>query len=360
VLARLRTAPRLLTALCAAALVSNALIVVTGAAVRLTSSGLGCPTWPRCTDESYVTTPEYGIHGYVEFGNRLLGLVVVLVAAACLALALAQRPGRRSLRWLSAGLVAGIGAQVVLGGITVRMALNPWTVAPHFLLSMALLYVAYALWNRSREGDGPRTWVVSTPVRALVRTVTGVAATVLVLGTVVTGSGPHAGDAAAARTGFDPEAVSQVHADAVFLLVGMTFATWLALRAATAPAALRRAAGVLLAVELAQGVVGFVQYLTDLPPLVVGLHIAGACATWVAACGLLFALRVRGAAAAQEDAQAQEEAQAQEAAPTADATASANRSADPSAYSKNSDGSVSSTSSTIGSPAESGITSTRA
>ncbi|MBC8093221.1 MAG: COX15/CtaA family protein [Pseudonocardia sp.] len=276
-----------------AALVTNIGIVITGVAVRLTGSGLGCPTWPRCTDDSYVNTPEYGIHGLLEFGNRLLAFAVGLACLAALVAALVQRRRRRGVVLLAAAVFIGIPAQAVLGGITVLTGLNPWTVAGHFLLSIALIYLAYALWVRSREGDGPREWRAGAPVRWLVRGVVAVTAVVLVLGTVVTGSGPHAGDAAAARTGLDPEAMSQLHADSVFLLVGLTIGAWAALAANGAPAAVTRAAAVLLGIELSQGILGFVQYVTDLPVLLVGLHVAGACATWVAALVLLFRLRTR-------------------------------------------------------------------
>jgi cytochrome c oxidase assembly protein subunit 15 len=188
---------------------------------------------------------------------------------------------------------AGIVAQAALGGLTVHSGLDPWTVAPHFLISMGLIYTAYALWQRSREGDGPRRFLVPAPLVWLARTLLGVTALVLVVGTVVTGSGPHSGDASAGRTGFDPEMVSQLHADAVFLLLGLTVAAWLAFRAVGAPAAVTGAVAVLLGVELGQGVIGFVQYFTDLPVLLVGAHVLGACLVWIAAVRVLFAVRTR-------------------------------------------------------------------
>jgi len=282
----------LLPRLCLATLVGQTTIVVTGAAVRLTSSGLGCPTWPRCTEDSYVNTPEYGLHGYVEFGNRLLTVVLGAVVLATVLAAVTARPRRRSLVLLALAQLAGILAQGVVGGITVLTGLNPWTVAAHFLVSVVLIAGAYTLWVRSREGDGPPVPVVPPELRTLALVLTAVSAATLVLGTVVTGSGPHSGDAAAARTGFDPERVSQLHADAVFLLVGLTVAAWLAFRAVDAhgPA---RAALVLLGVELAQGTVGFVQYVTDLPVLLVGLHVLGACLVWIATLRVLLATRVR-------------------------------------------------------------------
>ena len=189
----------------------------------------------------------------------------------------------------------GIPAQAVLGGVTVLTGLNPWTVAAHFLLSMAIIAVTVALAWRAARPDGPARPVLGRELTWLVRAVVAVVALVLALGTVVTGSGPHAGDEAAARTGFDPETVSQLHADAVMLLVGLTVAAVLWLRAAGAPAEVRRAGAVLLGVELAQGLVGFVQYFTGLPVLLVGAHLIGACLVWIAAVRLLLATRTRAA-----------------------------------------------------------------
>ncbi len=272
----------------------NVVVLITGGAVRLTGSGLGCPTWPRCTDRSYVTTPEAGIHGYVEFGNRVLGVLVgVVVVAAFLATVFAAER-RRSLIVLSTLLGATIPAQAVLGGITVLTGLNPWTVAAHFLVSIGVLAIAYALWVRSGEGDGPAVPLLPPALRSLVRLLVGVCAAVLVIGTIVTGSGPHAGDTRAARTGLDPGMVAQLHADLVFGLIGLTVATWFALRATGAPAAVRRATAILIGVELGQGLIGFVQYFTHLPVILVGFHLAGAAVVWLAALALLFATRVRG------------------------------------------------------------------
>jgi cytochrome c oxidase assembly protein subunit 15 len=290
---QLRDAPRLVSALCLATLVSNAVIVVTGVAVRITGSGLGCPTWPKCTDDSYVNTPEFGIHGYIEFGNRMLTGVLSAVIGATIIAVLIQRRRRRPMLLLAGAQFLGVAAQAVVGGITVLTGLNPWTVSAHFLVSMVLIYAAYALWQRSREGDGPRRFLVPPPLVWLARAVAAAVAAVLVIGTIVTGSGPHAGDAKAPRTGFDPTMVSQLHADAVFLLLGLTIAAWLALRAVQAPPALVRAVAVLLGVELAQGAIGFVQYFTHLPAVLVALHVVGACAVWIAALRVLFAVRTR-------------------------------------------------------------------
>jgi cytochrome c oxidase assembly protein subunit 15 len=276
--------------LAVASVVANSAIVVTGGAVRLTDSGLGCPTWPSCTDESYTPTAAYAEHGVIEFGNRMLTFVLGLVALATLVAVLRLRPRRPALVPPATVAFLGIPAQAVLGGVTVLTGLNPWTVAGHFLLSMAIVAVAVTLaWRAARPADGPPRRLLGRDLTLLVRGVVAVTAAVLVLGTVVTGSGPHAGDVDAARTGFDPEAVSQLHADAVLLLLGLTVATVLALRAVGAAAPLRRAAVVLLGVELAQGLVGFVQYFTGLPVLLVGAHLLGAVLVWIAAVRLLLA-----------------------------------------------------------------------
>ncbi|MDP9239156.1 MAG: COX15/CtaA family protein [Actinomycetota bacterium] len=279
------------TRLCLSALVANMTIVLTGALVRLTGSGLGCPTWPKCTNSSYVNTPEYGLHGVIEFGNRSLTLVLSAVVAACIVVTMLQRPRRRDLVGLSWSLFAGIVGQAVLGGITVRTHLNPWTVAAHFLLSMALVAAAATLVVRARERAAPDGSPVPRYVRWLGLSVAPVTAAVLVLGTVVTGSGPHAGDESAARTGFDPATVSHIHAGAVMLLVALTIATVTGLRRSGAPRRVRRAAGVLLGLELAQGAVGYLQYFTGVPVVLVAVHVAGACLVWLAAVTLTLQLR---------------------------------------------------------------------
>jgi cytochrome c oxidase assembly protein subunit 15 len=253
--------------------IANGVIVVTGGAVRLTGSGLGCPTWPRCTDDSFVTTPELAGHGAIEFGNRLLTFVLTAVAIATVVAVF--RSVRHDLRPLAVLGLLGIPAQALLGGVTVLTGLNPWTVAAHFLVSMVLVAVATVLWLRSREPGVGRP-LLRRPFVLLVTGIAAVTAVVLAVGTVVTGSGPHSGDPEAGRTGLDPALVSQVHADVVFLLLGLTAALLVALYATDSPGRVRRAARDLLIVQLAQGVVGYVQYFTDLPIVLVLLHMLGA------------------------------------------------------------------------------------
>jgi cytochrome c oxidase assembly protein subunit 15 len=253
--------------------VANGAIVVTGGAVRLTGSGLGCPTWPRCTGSSIVPTPELAGHGVIEFTNRLL--TFALTAAAIATVVFVFRSVRRDLRRLAVLSLLGIPAQALLGGITVLTGLNPWTVAAHFLVSMVLVAVATTLWLRSRE-PGVGQPLLQRPFVLLVAGIAVVTAAVLFIGTVVTGSGPHSGDPKAGRTGFDPQLVSQLHADVVFLLVGLTVATLVALYATDSPDRIRRATRDLLIVQLAQGLVGYVQYFTNLPIALVLLHMLGA------------------------------------------------------------------------------------
>ncbi len=272
------------------ALVMNTVIVVTGGAVRLTASGLGCPTFPRCTDESLVVTPEMGVHGLIEFGNRLL--TFVLTAAVVAALVTAWRARSRQLVRLAALLLAGVVAQALLGGITVLTGLNPLTVMAHFLLSMVLIAIAVAAHERTSP---PEVRPSTPPVRRELvlggRVLLAVVAAVIFVGTVVTGTGPHSGDKQAAdRLPLDLTAVTQLHADLVFLLLGLTFGLLLALRVSDAPPRMFRRGVTLLGVALAQGAIGYVQYFTNLPVVLVGAHVLGACLVWIAALRFVLAL----------------------------------------------------------------------
>jgi cytochrome c oxidase assembly protein subunit 15 len=264
-----------------ATLVANIGIVLTGGAVRLTGSGLGCPTWPRCTEDSYVPHGELDYHSAIEFGNRTLTFVLTAVAVATLVAG--WRTGRRDVRTMVVVLFLGIPAQAVIGGITVRTDLNPWVVAFHLLVSLAIIGLAVRLLLSL---DAPLPRPHDDHVTTLAWVVFAAAWAVLYLGTVVTGSGPHAGDEDAVRNGLDPRTMSQLHADLVFLFVGLTVGLLLALLASGGRPRATRAVVILLVVELLQGVVGFVQYVTDLPVVLVGVHLFGAAlvsagATWV-------------------------------------------------------------------------------
>jgi cytochrome c oxidase assembly protein subunit 15 len=256
-----------------ASLLANVGIVLTGGAVRLTSSGLGCPTWPRCSGSSFTPHRALGYHSAIEFGNRTLTFVLAAVAVATLVGA--WQSHRRDLRALAVVMAVGIPAQAVIGGITVLTDLNPWIVSFHLLVSLAIINVAVLfLWRLDRPASahraGPR------PLTALAWATYAAAWVVLYLGTVVTGSGPHAGDLDAPRNGLDPLQLSQLHSDVVFLFVGLTFALVLTLHTVGSTAGQRRAAHLLLLVELAQGLVGFVQYFTHLPVVLVEIHLLGA------------------------------------------------------------------------------------
>ncbi len=275
-----------------AALVVNVGIVVTGGAVRLTASGLGCPTFPRCTDDSLVVTREMGAHGLVEFGNRLLTFALSAVVVA--AVVVAWRAGRRDLRRLALLLLLGIVAQALLGGVTVLTGLNPLTVMAHFLLSMLLVAVATLAYERSGGQPVPRRPLVPAALLRGGQALAVVTALLLVAGTVVTGTGPHSGDVNAThRLPFDLVEVTQLHADLVFLLVGLTVGVVVALRASPAPEALRRRATELLVVVVAQGTVGYLQYVTDLPVVLVMVHLLGAGLVWVAALRLVLGMTQR-------------------------------------------------------------------
>lgn len=264
------------------ALLALAFIIVTGGAVRLTGSGLGCPDWPTCDGGRIVAPLE--THAMVEFVNRTVtGLVSVAVIVAVLA-SLRRSPRRKDLVWLSLGLVGGVIGQIVLGGLTVLFDLAPPLVMGHFLLSIAILADALVLHWRAGQPDGAaRRPLVGPELRTLGRVVTAATALVILLGTVVTAAGPHAGDKDVPRLGVSVHRAAQLHGFAVVLLLALVVTSALMLRRAGAPRAVQRRAEVLLAVLVAQGAVGYVQYFTGVPVLLVGIHIAGAVAVWSAA-----------------------------------------------------------------------------
>jgi cytochrome c oxidase assembly protein subunit 15 len=272
-----------------ATLAANLLLIVTGGAVRLTGSGLGCPTWPRCTDSSFTPHGEIGPHQLVEFGNRTLTFVLVAVAVTTFVAArqAARQLGRPDLLRLAIVLALAIPAQAVLGGITVLTDLNPWVVSLHLVLSLAIVSVAVLFLHRL---DHPPRPAATGLVPALAWTTYAVTWLVLYAGTVVTGSGPHAGDASSPRNGLDPLQVSQFHADLVFLLIGLTVGMWFAQRMTGGDP---RPVTALAAVEVLQAAVGFVQYFAGLPVAVVMLHMLGAGLVVAAATWLLVAVLAR-------------------------------------------------------------------
>jgi cytochrome c oxidase assembly protein subunit 15 len=269
-----------------ATLVANCVLVVTGGAVRLTSSGLGCPTWPRCTDKGFTPHGSLSAHSAIEFGNRTLTFVLAAIAVATFLAA--WDSGRRDLRRIALVLGLGIPAQAVIGGITVLTDLNPWIVSFHLLCSLAIIGLS-VLFLRRLDGPGAASPAGATGTVAWLMFAAGWL--VLYLGTVVTGSGPHAGDADAPRNGLDPLQLSQLHADVVFLFVGLTIGVLFAVHATRGSAEAVRAARTLLAVEVAQGAIGFVQYFTDLPIVLVGFHMLGAALISAAMTWVLLAVR---------------------------------------------------------------------
>ena len=287
-------------------LVAQMAIIVTGAAVRLTGSGLGCPTWPECVEGSYIPTSrqEESWHKYVEFGNRLLTFVLVLLAIAAIFAALVdmrrrlKSGGNRRLPLLGLASIPIIGtvAQAVLGGITVLTGLHPTTVAAHFLVSMAIVAGCVELVVRSGDGgDHPVTLLVRREIRLLTWLLVVVVAVVVVLGVITTGSGPHSGDADAEhRFSFDPRTIAWLHADSVLFFLGLLVALLLAFHLTDVPQRVRRAGWILLVVALMQGAIGYLQYFTGLPILLVGMHVLGATCLWVAMLWVVGAERVRG------------------------------------------------------------------
>lgn len=255
-----------------ATLVVQVGIVGTGGLVRLTGSGLGCPTWPTCTDESLVATPEMGIHGVIEFGNRLLTFLLALIAIITFVLVLRMRRERRDLFWLALLVGLYIPLQAVIGGITVLTQLNPFVVGLHFLASVPLVALAAALVVRAYAAPGPRALAVPPWYAVVTHITTFVVLVTVVVGVLVTGSGPHAGDTAAARNGLDPEFMQHVHSWPAYA----TFALTLVLVAGawrTPPALrLRLWTLLLLAVEFAQIAVGLWQARTGLPIVLVNIH----------------------------------------------------------------------------------------
>jgi cytochrome c oxidase assembly protein subunit 15 len=255
-------------------------LVLTGGAVRITGSGLGCPTWPECTPGSYTPVPhqaEGQLHAWIEFGNRLLTFALVAVALAVLINVLYRQ--RRDLRSLALGQVLGILGQGILGGITVLTDLHPLPVAGHLLLSIILIAGAASLYSRREYSARPRTDLDKLTKRVSVLHI-GLTFVVIILGTIVTGSGPHAGDEKAQRFGFDIRTVSWLHADAVIALLGLTAAYYILVR--NDPQLLRRVQ-VFLVIALAQGAIGYIQYFTGIPEILVAAHLLGATLVWITA-----------------------------------------------------------------------------
>jgi len=296
----LAPSPATMRRIALAGIVASAGIIMTGAGVRLSESGLGCPDWPRCTATSIVasgTTGDPLIHRWVEFGNRLVTVAIFVVAILVCVAAWRYRPGgarRKDLVWLAAAQPLGILAQAVLGGIVVLTKLDPVWVSVHFLLSMALVAATVALYVRCAEGTGPARPLVAREVRLLALGAVGVLGLMLAAGTVVTGTGPLAGAGDIPRFHLPLSGVTQLHADIGWLLGGLVIALVLGLRLAGAPRQAVRLGWLLLGLIGAQGAIGYAQYFSGLPAGLVWLHVTGSVVIWVTALLLLFSLRDRG------------------------------------------------------------------
>jgi len=255
-------------------------IVLTGAAVRITGSGLGCPTWPECTYGSYTPVAgqaEGAFHAWIEFGNRLLTFLLLFAAVAVVIYAI--RKARRDLIWRALLQVLGILGQGVIGGITVLTDLNPLAVASHFILSIFLIAGAVSIVARGRS---PLISIRPTEVKVRVLASAQILLTfvVIVIGTLVTGSGPHAGDLDAPRLKLDERAITWLHADAVIALLGVSLA--LLVLSEISPETKRRVK-IFFAVTLTQGLIGYIQYVLGLPELLVIIHVLGSTLVWIAA-----------------------------------------------------------------------------
>jgi heme a synthase len=283
-----------------AGVVVSALIILTGAAVRLSQSGLGCPDWPACTANSVGAAGATGdtlIHRWIEFGNRLVTVAIFVVAIGVFIAACRFRPAgrrRRDLIWLAAAQPAAIVVQAALGGLVVVTNLNPALVSVHFLASAALVAATVGLYVRCQEGTGRPTPFVPRTVRLAAIGIVGTVALMMTAGTVVTGTGPLAGAADVPRYHLPLEGVTQLHADIGWLLAGLMVALLLGLRLTAAPPKAVRLGWLLLGLIGLQGVIGYTQYFTHLPAGLVWCHVTGSVSIWITALLLPYALRDRG------------------------------------------------------------------
>jgi len=271
-------APARLKAYAWASLASQILIVVTGGLVRLTGSGLGCPTWPKCTDESFVSVTEMGIHGLIEFGNRLLTFVLVVIAALTfVVIRRTSKSPRFGLTWPAVLLVLGIIAQALLGGVTVLTGLNSWVVGAHFLVSGVLISIASVLVWRVYS---PKHEPISYQAILMAWPIFVVGWVTVIVGVVVTGAGPHAGDANTPRNGLDLETWQHYHSWPAYLMTGMVLLAlvlvWRSVQSRKLKNPAVKSLGILLIVSILQGVLGIVQANMGVPALLAGVHMLGA------------------------------------------------------------------------------------
>jgi cytochrome c oxidase assembly protein subunit 15 len=302
----LAPSPAAMRRMALAGVLASVAIILTGAAVRLSQSGLGCPDWPQCTASSLAASGVHGdplIHRWVEFGNRLVTVAIFVVAVLVSVAAWQFRAGpdggrRRDLVWLAVAQPGAIVVQAVVGGIVVLTKLNPGWVSVHYLASAALVAATVALYVRCQEGTGPPRRLVRPEVRWLSVAVVGAVALMLAAGTVVTGTGPLAGAKNVPRYSLPLAGVTQLHADIGWLLGGLVIALVLALRLSSAPRRAVRLGWLLLVLVGSQGAIGYSQYFSGLPAGLVWVHEAGAAAIWLTVLLLPYALRDRGTVSA--------------------------------------------------------------
>ena len=293
---RREPAPGLVRFFAWAAVISNGLIAVTGATVRVTGSGLGCESWPECQPGSLVPVSRSGlaaVHQAIEFSNRTLTAVVLIASLGTFLLISRIRPRRRQLLWLAAVGPLGVLAQAVWGGIVVYTGLRWWTVAPHLLVSLVLVFVAIVVLIRLGESDGVVRPTVPSPLRVLTWVTVGVLGALCVAGTLVTAAGPHAGDASTPRLDVPVRALAQLHADLMFAYLGLIVALTVGFLAVKAPRALLVRAWWLVGITVAQGAIGLVQYATGVPELLVLCHVFGAVCLVSVSATVAMATRVR-------------------------------------------------------------------
>jgi cytochrome c oxidase assembly protein subunit 15 len=278
---RVTLGPRALRWGTTAALVASILIVLGGGIVRVTGSGLGCPSWPACTPESLAPIPELGIHGIIEFTNRLVtGLLIAAVGWAIIAARL-QKPQDRTITRLAWSQFWLVVANAVAGGFTVIFKLNPWMVAVHFVLAIGLLTTAALTWHRARMAAAPRS-APPASARRLAWALTGTTLALVVVGTMVSGSGPHSGDSSdVPRMGLDWTTITIVHATLAVAAAILAIALLFVLAGWTDGGLARRRVLVFLIVFVAQGAIGGVQALIGIPEVLVALHLLGAALVWV-------------------------------------------------------------------------------
>lgn len=261
-------------------LIAQAGIIVTGAIVRLTGSGLGCPTWPDCAPGSLIPVAGQveGFHKFIEFGNRLLTFVVLAVAIALFVIAILHK--KRNIMYWSAIPLVGTILQALLGGLTVLTGLNPFTVMAHFLLSIVLVGISVKIFDYFRFKSAPNKLpkIISTYLSLL----TIVGFIVIVLGTITTGSGPHSGDDLAARFNIDMRVIAWLHADTVLLFVGLVIGLFIITFVNRKASYLNPNAKILLIICVFQGLLGYIQWFNSLPWILVSIHVLGSVVTWIA------------------------------------------------------------------------------